>query len=92
MEIRSIKHIWVPNGESICVRFVCSSSWAWHSGADSCRLQLYYANHTNTQRLARICLVSNAVRIELSQHAMEARLAEVCILGASIFLSGFKID
>ncbi|KAI0280190.1 hypothetical protein BGY98DRAFT_914937 [Russula aff. rugulosa BPL654] len=71
MEIRGIPHIWVPNGEFIC---------------------LYYANHSNSERLARICLTRDAVRIELSQHAMEARLAEVCILGASIFLSGFKID
>jgi len=71
MEIRGIPHIWVPNGEFIC---------------------LYYANHANSQRLARICLTRDAVRIELSQHAMEARLVEVCILGASIFLSGFKID
>jgi hypothetical protein len=53
--------------------------------------QLYYANRSS-QRLARICLIRNAVRIELSQHAMEAGLAEVCILSASIFLSGFKID
>jgi hypothetical protein len=55
-------------------------------------MQLYYANHANSERLARICLTRDAVRIELSQHAMEARLLEVCILGASIFLSGFKID
>jgi hypothetical protein len=54
-------------------------------------MQLYYANHSS-ERLARICLTRDAVRIELSQHAMEARLAEVCILAASIFLSGFKID
>ncbi|KAH9989615.1 hypothetical protein BJV77DRAFT_948219 [Russula vinacea] len=71
MEIRGIPHIWVPDGEYIC---------------------LYYANHSNSQRLGRICLTRDAVRIELSQHAMEARLAEVCILSASVFLSGFKID
>jgi hypothetical protein len=98
MEIRGIPHIWVPNGEFICVRFVfVSSSWLAQSGLliltpIFCRVQLYYANHTNSQRLARICLTRDAVRIEVSQHAMEARLAEVCILGASIFLSGFKID
>ena len=98
MEIRGIPHIWVPNGEFICVRFRFSSHHLClvHFGLTHndiyCRMQLYYANHSNSQRLARICLTRDAVRIELSQHAMEARLLEVCILGASIFLSGFKID
>jgi len=71
MDVRSIAHIWVPDGEDVC---------------------LYYANRSNSQRLGRICVTRDAVQIELSQHAMEARLAEVCILSASIFLSGFKID
>jgi hypothetical protein len=36
----------------------------------------------------------NAVRIEPSQHAMEAGLAEVCILSACIFLdqTGLPVD
>ncbi len=55
-------------------------------------MQLYYAQRTNAERLGRICLSRDAVQIELSQQAMEARLAEVCILSASIFLSGFNID
>jgi len=55
-------------------------------------LQLYYANRSNSQRLGRIRVTRDAVQIELSQHAMEARLTEVCILSASIFLSGFNID
>jgi hypothetical protein len=97
MEIRGIPHIWVPNGEFICVRFRFRLIiFVWHSGLTHNdkygRVQLYYANQFNSQRLARICLTRDAVRIELSQHAMEARLADVCILGASIFLSGFKID
>ncbi|KAH9996700.1 hypothetical protein BJV74DRAFT_282029 [Russula compacta] len=71
MEIRGIPHIWVPDGDYIC---------------------LYYAQRPNVQRLGRICLNRDAVQVELSQHAMEARLAEVCILSASIFLSGFNID
>ncbi|KAH9956215.1 hypothetical protein BC827DRAFT_1139961 [Russula dissimulans] len=71
MDVRGIAHIWVPEGEDIC---------------------LYYANRSNSQRLGRICVTRDAVQIELSQHAMEARLAEVCILSASIFLSGFNID
>lgn len=90
MEIRGIPHIWVPDGEYICV----GSSLivlAYSVGLMESP-QLYYANHPNSQRLGRICLTRDAVRIELSQHAMEARLAEVCILSASIFLSGFKID
>lgn len=98
MEIRGIPHIWVPNGEFICVRFRLRLHHPGltleliHNDKYYCRVQLYYANHSNSQRLARICLTRDAVRIELSQHAIEARLAEVCILGASIFLSGFKID
>jgi hypothetical protein len=55
-------------------------------------VQLHYAQRTNSERLARICVTRDAIQIELSQQAMEARLAEVCILSASIFLSGFNID
>ncbi|KAI9509325.1 hypothetical protein F5148DRAFT_1275339 [Russula earlei] len=43
-------------------------------------------------RLGRIGVTHDAVQIELSEHAMESHLAEVCILSASIFLSGFRID
>lgn len=57
-----------------------------------CPMQLYYAQRPNVQRLGRICITRDSVQVELSQHAMEARLAEVCILSASIFLSGFNID
>jgi hypothetical protein len=89
MEIRGIQHVWVPDGEYICVRV---STWAYSEGLTDDVVQLYYANSANSQRLGRVCLTRDAVRIELGQHAMEARLAEVCILSASIFLSGFKID
>jgi hypothetical protein len=55
-------------------------------------MQLYYAQSTNTERLGRICVTRDAVQIELSQQAMDARLADVFVLSASIFLSGLNID
>ncbi|KAI0301600.1 hypothetical protein B0F90DRAFT_1628398 [Multifurca ochricompacta] len=71
MDVRGIPHVWVPDGDYIC---------------------LYYAQNSHSHRLARISVSRDVVEIELSQHAMEARLAEVCILSASVFLSGQHID
>ena len=54
-------------------------------------MQLYYTP-PQSQRLARIYVSGDSVKVELSQRAMQAHLADVCILCASIFLSGRNID
>lgn len=54
-------------------------------------MQLYHTQ-SQSQRLARIYVSGDGVKVELSQHAMQAHLADVCILCASIFLSGRNID
>lgn len=51
-----------------------------------------YHTQSQSQRLARVYVSGDGVKVELSQHAMQAHLADVCILCASIFLSGRNID
>lgn len=89
MEVRSVPYIWVPEGEHISV---CSSRpllivlWKF-----TFAMQLYYTQ-SQSQRLARVYVSGDGVKVELSQHAMQAHLADICILCASIFLSGRNID
>lgn len=51
-----------------------------------------YSAQSQSHRFARVYVSGDGVKIELSPHAMQAHLADVCILSASIFLSGRKID
>ncbi|KAF8273442.1 hypothetical protein EI94DRAFT_1233372 [Lactarius quietus] len=49
---------------------------------------LYHAqSQSQSQRLARVYVSGDGVKVELAQQAMQAHLADVCILCASIFLS-----
>ena len=89
MEVRSIPYIWVPEGEHISVcsaRLLPFVLWKF-----TFAMQLYYTP-PQSQRLARIYVSGDSVKVELSQRAMQAHLADVCILCASIFLSGRNID
>ncbi|KAH9177776.1 hypothetical protein EDB89DRAFT_1438872 [Lactarius sanguifluus] len=54
-------------------------------------ISLYHAQ-SQSHRLARVYVIGDGVKVELSPHAMQAHLADVCILSASIFLSGRNID
>ncbi|KAI9441235.1 hypothetical protein H4582DRAFT_1360026 [Lactarius indigo] len=54
-------------------------------------ISLYHAQ-SQSHRLARVYVSSDGVKVELSPHAMQAYLADVCVLSASIFMSGRNID
>lgn len=51
-----------------------------------------YNTQVQAHRLARVFVIGDGVKVELSPRGMQAQLAEVCILCASIFLSGRNID
>jgi len=82
---------WLHTGPDRAIMEIRGISHIWFP--DEEYICLYYANRSS-RCLGRICLTHNAVRIEPSQHAMEAGLAEVCILSASIFLdqTGLPVD
>ena len=54
--------------------------------------QLYYTQGGMSRILARVSTLSTSISIELTQQAIEYGLLEVCILSASVFLSGQSID
>jgi hypothetical protein len=89
MEVRSVPYIWIPEGVYISVRSACLLLIVLSNLTPA--MQLYHTQ-SQSQRLARVYVSGDGVKVELSQHAMQAHLADVCILCASIFLSGRNID
>lgn len=53
---------------------------------------LYYTQGGMSHILARVSALSTSISIELTQQAIQYGLLEVCILSASVFLSGQNID
>ncbi len=91
MEVRGVPYIWVPDGESISVRSLsCYHLFSEIHNTDFA-FQLYYAQ-SRSHRLARVNVIGDGVNVELTPPAIQAHLADVCILSASIFLSGRNID
>lgn len=91
MEVRGVAYTWVPEGENISVRSACLLPLVLGKSRCLFAMQLYYAQ-SQSHRFARVYVSGDGVKVELSPHAMQAHLADVCILSASIFLSGRNID
>ena len=93
MEVRGIPYIWVPEGENISVRsaYLLPLVLGCSRSRRLLNTQLYHTQ-SHAHRLARIFVSGDGVKVELSPRGMQAQLVEVCILCASIFLSGRNID
>ncbi|KAI0262542.1 hypothetical protein BC834DRAFT_828636 [Gloeopeniophorella convolvens] len=83
---------WLRNASDRASRLMDVRGVPYVWAPDGDYICLYYTQQSHSYRLARICVSRDGVQIELTRQAMEARLVEVCILSASMFLSGHNID
>lgn len=94
MNVRGVQYIWAPVDQYICVsaQFGLGCGNPQGIDVDSFFWQLYYTQGGMSHILARVSALSTSISIELTQQAIQYGLLEVCILSASVFLSGQNID